>query len=160
EDKDGCPEPDNDQDGVLDKQDDCPLVAETINGEKDDDGCPEPNARSLVSWSGDHVIVDKLGRFAPGSDKLAPELEKQATKIAQLRGGRLPIESVIIEAYGDRAGDASAKAVDLAGRRAAAIKAVLVAAGLPAGQITAAAGDLAAKRAADAPAIEVTVRPE
>src|SRR5262249_15135228 len=147
EDKDGCPDPDNDHDGVPDKQDACPLVAETINGDRDEDGCPEPNARSLVSWSGDHVIVDKLDRFAPGSDKLTPELEKQAKMIAQLIRGRGPIDSVIIEAYGDRAGDASAKAVDLAGRRAASIKAALVAAGLPADRITAATGDLAAKRA-------------
>jgi OmpA-OmpF porin, OOP family len=158
QDDDGCPEPDNDQDGILDKEDRCPLVAETINGDKDDDGCPEPDAKSLVSWSGDRVVAAALGRFAPGSDKLTPELEKQVKMMAQLIRSHAPVESVIIEAFADRPGDASAQALDLAGRRASAVKEALVGALLPADRITAAAGDLAAKRAATDPAIEVTVR--
>jgi OmpA-OmpF porin, OOP family len=158
QDDDGCPDPDNDQDGIADKEDRCPLVAETINGDKDDDGCPEPGARSLVSWSGDLVITEGLGRFAQGSDKITPELEKQAKMMAQLIRSHAPVESVIIEVYADRPGDTGAQAIALAGRRASAIKDAMVAALLPADQITAAAGDLAAKRAATAPAIEVTVR--
>ena len=66
--------------------------------------------------------------------------------------------SVVIEAFPDRAGDTSLKAVDLAARRAAALKTVFVAAGLPADKIVAAAGDLSLKRAADAPQIEITAR--
>ncbi|MEE8410021.1 MAG: OmpA family protein, partial [Myxococcota bacterium] len=38
---DGCPDPDNDQDGVLDAVDACPLEAEDKDGFMDDDGCPE-----------------------------------------------------------------------------------------------------------------------
>jgi outer membrane protein OmpA-like peptidoglycan-associated protein len=41
EDEDGCPEPDNDADGIPDAADRCPDAAETVNGWKDDDGCPD-----------------------------------------------------------------------------------------------------------------------
>ncbi len=43
EDKDGCPDPDNDGDGVLDEQDQCPEEAETVNQFEDDDGCADDN---------------------------------------------------------------------------------------------------------------------
>jgi outer membrane protein OmpA-like peptidoglycan-associated protein len=60
EDSDGCPDPDNDKDGICDpwvtaqgKQgmyasqckgvDKCPNVAEDIDGFQDDDGCPDPD---------------------------------------------------------------------------------------------------------------------
>ena len=43
EDADGCPDPDNDGDGVLDVSDRCPLEPEELDGTDDDDGCPEPD---------------------------------------------------------------------------------------------------------------------
>ena len=158
QDEDGCPEPDNDFDGVLDRADKCPNEAETIDGTQDEDGCPEPNAKSRVSWDGDRVVVDRPARFAAGNAKLGPELERQAKMSAQLVLGHAPIENVVIEAFPDRVGDTSLKAVDLAARRAEALKAVFVAAGFPAQNIVAASGDLSLKRAADAPQIEITAR--
>jgi outer membrane protein OmpA-like peptidoglycan-associated protein len=158
QDADGCPDPDNDQDGVLDRDDRCPNEAETIDGVQDEDGCPEPGAKSRVSWAGDRVVIEKLARFAAGNAKLGADLEKQAKMAAQLVRGHAPIENIVIEAFPDRAGDTSLKAVDLAARRAEALKAVFVAAGLPADKIVAAAGDLSLKRAADAPPIEITAR--
>ena len=41
QDEDGCPDPDNDGDGLLDAADGCPLVAEDLDGYEDFDGCPE-----------------------------------------------------------------------------------------------------------------------
>lgn len=41
EDEDGCPELDNDKDGVFDKFDKCPNEAEDKDGFEDFDGCPE-----------------------------------------------------------------------------------------------------------------------
>ena len=158
EDEDGCPEPDNDHDGILDRADKCPNVAETIDGNQDEDGCPEPSARSLVSWAGDRVVIEKPARFAAGNAKLTPELGKQARMAAQLILGHAPIETVVIEAFPDRAGDTSTKSVDLAARRADALKAIFIAAGLPAQSVVAAAGDLSLKRAANAPQIEITAR--
>jgi OmpA-OmpF porin, OOP family len=157
QDDDGCPDPDNDEDGVLDAVDRCPTAPETIDGLADEDGCPEPGARSLVSWSGSQVVVASPERFATGSDKLTPALEKQAKLMAQLIQGRAKIATVIVEAYPDRAGDTSPAATDLAGRRASAMKMALVAAGLPADRITAIAGDPSATRDVRAPALDVTV---
>ncbi|MBO6934397.1 MAG: OmpA family protein [Deltaproteobacteria bacterium] len=39
EDDDGCADPDNDEDGILDERDDCPDEAEDVDGFEDDDGC-------------------------------------------------------------------------------------------------------------------------
>ena len=41
EDTVGCPELDNDKDGIPDAKDQCPNVAEDKNGFQDDDGCPD-----------------------------------------------------------------------------------------------------------------------
>lgn len=41
DDGDGCADPDNDADGILDEPDVCPFDAETKNGFKDEDGCPD-----------------------------------------------------------------------------------------------------------------------
>jgi outer membrane protein OmpA-like peptidoglycan-associated protein len=158
QDEDGCPDPDNDEDGLLDGVDKCPMTPETINGEADGDGCPEAGARSLVSFSGDRVLVEKPAPFAAGRADLPKEMEKQVRMMAQLIRGRAPIDSVIVEAYADRPGDASAAAVTLADKRATAVKAVLVAEGVPADRITAATGDLGARRPANAPPIEITAR--
>lgn len=39
EDDDGCADPDNDEDGILDERDDCPDEAEDVDGFEDEDGC-------------------------------------------------------------------------------------------------------------------------
>jgi OOP family OmpA-OmpF porin len=43
QDEDGCPDPDNDGDGVADAQDKCPNEAEDKDGFQDEDGCPDPD---------------------------------------------------------------------------------------------------------------------
>jgi OmpA-OmpF porin, OOP family len=40
-DEDGCSDPDNDRDGILDVDDDCPNQPETRNDFQDEDGCPD-----------------------------------------------------------------------------------------------------------------------
>jgi len=157
EDDDGCPEPDNDEDGVLDAKDACPRAPEIIDGKVDEDGCPEPGARSRGRWTGDLVVVENLPRFTPASARMPPDLEAGLRMAAQMIRGRLPVESIIIEAYPDRAGDGSDRALALAAARADAVKALLVAAGIPADSITAAAGDTSARRAPNAPQVDITV---
>ncbi|WP_438032297.1 OmpA family protein [Sorangium sp. So ce204] len=156
QDDDGCPERDNDEDGVADAADACPMTAETIDGTNDADGCPEPAGRSLPRWSGDQVVLDGLARFPAASARVPPALAAQLGMIAQLMRGRMPLDIVIVEAYADRQGDQSARALELAGARASAVKELLATAGLPADRITAAAGDPSSKRAPGAPQIEVT----
>lgn len=41
EDDDGCPDPDNDEDGILDEKDNCPDQAEDFDKFEDEDGCPD-----------------------------------------------------------------------------------------------------------------------
>ena len=43
EDEDGCPDLDNDRDGVPDAQDKCPLEPEDHDQFQDEDGCPDPD---------------------------------------------------------------------------------------------------------------------
>jgi outer membrane protein OmpA-like peptidoglycan-associated protein len=158
QDDDGCPDPDNDGDGVPDAQDRCPNEPETIDGVDDDDGCPEPGARSLVSWDGDRVVVEKPARFAPGQAELGPELLRQAKMMAQLARGRAPLASVIVETYADKPGDTSIRGAELAQARAEAVKKVFLAAGIPAEVLMAVGGDPSAARPKGASAFDVSAR--
>jgi hypothetical protein len=58
EDDDGCPDLDNDKDGILDANDLCPDKPEDLDGFEDSDGCPE------LDNDGDGV-VDSLDK-CPG----------------------------------------------------------------------------------------------
>ena len=53
EDDDGCPDYDNDQDGLLDEVDQCPMEQEDKDGFEDEDGCPEPDN------DGDTILDEK-----------------------------------------------------------------------------------------------------
>ncbi|MEJ2722806.1 MAG: OmpA family protein, partial [bacterium] len=55
--QDGCPDLDNDQDGIPDKNDACPNEPEDFDGEEDTDGCPD-----LVKDSDNDGIPDDVDR--------------------------------------------------------------------------------------------------
>jgi outer membrane protein OmpA-like peptidoglycan-associated protein len=157
EDDDGCPEPDNDRDGIPDDIDKCPLEPETINGVDDDDGCPEPGARDATVVQGNRVSLQAPARFAPNQARLSAQMQTQLMMLAQRARGMVPVDQVIIEAFGDRPGDTPANE-KLAADRAEAIRAVFIRAGFPTTMITAAAGELAAKRPASSPQYDITVQ--
>jgi OmpA-OmpF porin, OOP family len=69
EDDDGCPEGDEDSDGVLDYLDRCPSEDETINGFQDDDGCPDEGPAQIVVEDGRIQILETI-RFRPNSSEL------------------------------------------------------------------------------------------
>ena len=139
---------------MLDADDKCPNKPETINGVDDDDGCPD-GPRSPVRWDGDRVAIEGLGRFPAGSAKLSPALEKQVRMMAILTRSRTPLAEVVVEAWPDRRGDTSVRALELASARGRAIKQVFVAAGIPDAVVLATPGDPNAKGAS---AIEVSAR--
>ena len=59
EDADGCPEPDNDKDGIPDLRDKCPNEAEDFDRFHDEDGCPEPdNDKDGVADKDDNCPMD------------------------------------------------------------------------------------------------------
>jgi outer membrane protein OmpA-like peptidoglycan-associated protein len=61
-DEDGCPEPDNDLDGIPDKLDKCPNEPEDPDGFQDEDGCPDKDN------DGDTVLdVDDQCPNTPGA---------------------------------------------------------------------------------------------
>ena len=49
QDEDGCPEPDNDGDGIPDAADKCPNEPEDKDGFQDEDGCPDPTTTATAS---------------------------------------------------------------------------------------------------------------
>jgi OOP family OmpA-OmpF porin len=69
EDDDGCPEGDEDGDGVLDYIDRCPDEAETINGFKDDDGCEDEGPAQIIVEEGRISILETI-RFEPESSAI------------------------------------------------------------------------------------------
>src|SRR5260221_524685 len=58
EDADGCPDPDNDKDRILDVNDKCPNEPETYNGFEDADGCPDKGR--VKGTHGKLELIDKI----------------------------------------------------------------------------------------------------
>ncbi len=83
QDQDGCPDPDNDHDGIPDVKDKCPNEPETFNGFEDEDGCPDKG--SVIIQDNNIIILDKI-QFAYDSAEILPEsnriLDAVATTLA------------------------------------------------------------------------------
>jgi outer membrane protein OmpA-like peptidoglycan-associated protein len=67
EDQDGCPDLDNDGDGILDAVDRCPNAPETWNGHEDEDGCPDTKS---IEPSPASVVPERLPSDAPTDEQL------------------------------------------------------------------------------------------
>jgi outer membrane protein OmpA-like peptidoglycan-associated protein len=66
-DMDGCPEPDNDLDGILDAADKCPLQPEDPDGFQDDDGCPDNDNDNDTVMDVDDICPNTPGQ--PGGNR-------------------------------------------------------------------------------------------
>ena len=95
DDADGCPDIDNDADGILDDADKCPVDPETKNGFMDEDGCPDVRPAYVFEDATPIVFYDI--RFRSGSDELLAEsfpilddivasLEQQPTVRVRIEG--------------------------------------------------------------------------
>lgn len=149
EDKDGCPDIDNDLDQVLDIVDKCTAVAETYNGFDDDDGCPDlvppevdavlGTVENLLYGDGDTEV---RASARPGLDRLADVLKKHPSVRIILVGHTDDREAIPAPAElptpaeGEPAPepppppDPAALAAELGRARAAAVRDALVARGL------------------------------
>ncbi len=58
QDDDGCPDPDNDNDRILDVNDSCPLDPEEYNNFEDEDGCPDVGL--LRHETGGFILLEKI----------------------------------------------------------------------------------------------------
>jgi OOP family OmpA-OmpF porin len=112
EDDDGCPERDNDRDGIEDARDVCPADPETRNGHADGDGCPdvvpETTTRALASAA--------AVRFEPGRARVTPAAKKALQPVLALLQAERDL-AIAITGTPERTGGE-----DLAKRRAEAVK--------------------------------------
>jgi outer membrane protein OmpA-like peptidoglycan-associated protein len=96
QDEDGCPDPDNDSDGVLDAEDECPLVAGTIEKR----GC------AAVHVEGSQIRIDERIEFAPGGAEIVAESQALMEQIRVLLEKNPQIRKVAVQGFTDATGAA------------------------------------------------------
>ncbi len=125
---------DQDGDGVLDKDDDCPNAAEDRDGFQDEDGCPEPDndhdgipdeddecpdisgdrdhrgcpAHTYVKIENGKIFIFGKVQFRSGSAVIDKNSEPLLDQIAQGLNANSQVKHVQIEGYTDNVGDAQA----------------------------------------------------
>jgi outer membrane protein OmpA-like peptidoglycan-associated protein len=162
EDPDGCPDPDNDRDGLLDSNDRCPLDPEDTDGFEDTDGCSEPDndkdgvldaddacllepgvpeergcpkpARVVIE-QGRINILDRV-EFATAKDVILEQSEPILTEVQQTLSKNPQLKVVRVEGHTDSQGR-SKKNLDLSRRRARSVVRWLVEHGIEQSRLTA-----------------------
>jgi len=125
---DGCIH-DKDADGILDEVDKCPEQPETKNGFQDADGCPDELPKEVAKFAG--VIKGIQFDFGKAtirkdSNKVLDEAVKVLTQYNDLR--------IMISGHTDNVGEA-AKNIELSEARANSVKAYMVGKGVDASRI-------------------------
>ena len=120
----GCPDTDQDQDGIPDRLDRCPDKAETRNSYQDDDGCPDELPQAVKKFTGAIAGIS----FQPNSAVIAQPSFKvldQAVKVL----AESPSVRLEISGHTDSSGDA-AKNLVISQQRAEAVVKYLVSKGI------------------------------
>lgn len=132
----GCPEEDKDNDGIVDRIDKCPTQPENYNGYRDDDGCPDAKP-TLVTQTADKIEIKGAIEFATGSDKIVGANSFAILDgVAALMNNQLRIQQVEVAGHTDDRGDA-AKNKQLSQARAEAVVAYLASKGVNRDRLTA-----------------------
>ena len=133
-DSDGCPEPDNDLDGICDFNEEiqanlhlykskckgrdwCPNMKETFNGYLDHDGCPDvkpsapspvkkPRTRPDIEIGSELITTRERIVFVTGSSRILYRSHKLLYKIADLLCKNQELKLVRIEGHTDQRGPA------------------------------------------------------
>lgn len=124
-DDDGCPDDDNDRDGVPDARDLAPLDPETFNGFQDDDGVPDQAPARLFDVTGRFGTV----RFPVGRARL-DDAARAVVQAASAVLGRLPGLAVRVVGHSDDQGGRQAN-LAVSRDRARAVRAAMVRLGVP-----------------------------
>ena len=132
QDEDGCPDPDNDKDGIPDAVDKCPMQPETLNGIEDDDGCPDPGPEWVRLAEGKIEVDEKLGFVSHGGKvTLRDASTKVANDVALVMKGHPEILKLRIEVYAPGVPKAETQ------KRADAVRDFLIGKGVDGGRIEA-----------------------
>ena len=81
QDEDGCPDLDNDGDGIPDDKDKCPNEAEVFNGVEDDDGCPD-QGKALVNVTSTGFEIKEEVYFATNRARIRHRSHKLLDVVA------------------------------------------------------------------------------
>jgi outer membrane protein OmpA-like peptidoglycan-associated protein len=103
QDDDGCPDPDNDKDGILDKQDKCPNDPETINGFEDEDGCPDKGPPPKVKVEKTQLVLLEKVSFEPDKPHILPKSHNLLDQLALTLKAHSELK-IRIEGYTDSQG--------------------------------------------------------
>ncbi|MGC3996588.1 MAG: OmpA family protein [Anaeromyxobacter sp.] len=158
QDEDGCPDADNDGDGVVDRSDACPNTPGSVetrgcpSTDADGDGVPDgedrcpqafgaqpegcPRLSALVEVHRDRLVLAQPIAFTGGDVQLAPASGPVLDAVAAALVQDFPRMRVTVEVHVDGAAGADA-ARALSARRAAAIQEALAARGVAPGRIDA-----------------------
>jgi OmpA-OmpF porin, OOP family len=139
EDRDGCPDIDNDLDSVLDIADKCSSVPESYNGFADDDGCPDivptevesvvGTVEGLIYGAQETEVRDSAG---PSMDRIAALLAKYPTVRIVLIGHTDETEATPLGTPDpDAPPDIDALSEDLGMARAESVRQALLTRGIP-----------------------------
>jgi OmpA-OmpF porin, OOP family len=135
EDEDGCPEGDEDGDGVLDYLDRCPDEPETINGFEDDDGCADEGPAKIIVEEGKITILETV-RFELNSSNIDPASYGIMNQIALTLRKHREIERIEIGGHTDSTGPRDFN-IRLSHARARSVRNYLLARGIPPGRLSA-----------------------
>jgi outer membrane protein OmpA-like peptidoglycan-associated protein len=139
QDDDGCRDPDNDQDRILDGDDKCPNEPEIYNGFEDDDGCPDRDCviqkPSASECKTEPILFDR-GKDQPAIARYGTLLDFAAEYIKQSDD-----DIQIVELRGFRSRD---EARALSKQRAAAVAQLLIARGVDESRLSIVDGGVAA----------------
>ncbi len=131
EDRDGCPDDDNDADGILDDNDECPDTPEGAQG--NGDGCPDHP--TVLLQEGQILIVGKV-QFQVGSSKLLPFSEETLDRVAEVLKAHPELQTVHVDGHTDETG-APALNQSLSEQRAVQVRQGLVDRGIEAERLVA-----------------------
>jgi OOP family OmpA-OmpF porin len=135
EDEDGCPEGDEDGDGVLDYLDRCSDQAETINGFEDEDGCPDEGPAQIIVEPGRITILGTIN-FRPNSSTLDPGSNDILNQIALTLRKHREIDHIEVGGHTDSTGPRSLN-MRLSRDRAREVRRYLIGRGIPPARLSA-----------------------
>ncbi len=103
QDADGCPDPDNDGDGILDVDDTCPMVPETVNQWQDTDGCPDTIPDTVGDGlldPNDHCPTEAEDRDGFQDEDGCPDPDNDGDGVLDVAPDQCPNEAGVADNHG------------------------------------------------------------